>query len=75
MTARPCSISICCAYAAPESEYCPAHAHFLAEGLLDVYTGTVSRRRPGRSHRRRSADEPNAEAWLPLPDDQPHRTE
>ena len=69
MTIRPCSIRICCAYATPDSEYCPAHARLRAQGPLDLSTGKAVKRRRSTLGRRRDADGPHAEAWLPLTDE------
>ena len=66
---RPCAIFICCAYAAPDSEFCPAHASLHAQGGLNLVTG---KRDAGRRPRTRRRSE---EARLPFESRQIHRPE
>ena len=48
MTRRPCAVVICCAYAAPDSAFCPVHRYLHAEGRLTVRPTKVVVRRPPR---------------------------
>ena len=75
MTTRPCAIFICCAYAAPDSDYCPAHALLQAEGKLNAYTGKLSKRRGAKARQAHDDGAPNANAWLPLANGGAHQTE
>ena len=70
MTARPCAVVICCAYAAPNSEFCPAHVSLHAQGLLNLDTGQLDTRRRSTTRRQRSG-----QAELPLEPNQTQQTE
>ena len=72
MTTRPCAVVICCAYTAPSSEFCSAHASLHTQGGLNLFTGRLDTGRRPRTRRRRAA---NPQARLPFEPSQTHRTE
>ena len=56
MTRRPCAVVICRAYAALDSEFCPAHASLHPQGGLNLFTGRLDTGRRPRTRRRRAAN-------------------
>ncbi len=69
MTRHPCTVVMCCAYAAPDSNFCPAHASLHAHGGLTLITGRLDTGRRPRTRQRRE------EARLPFEPRHIHRTE